>query len=172
MSKLLQLVFLFKLLLLSNAYSQEVGSQPVLLWEISGNGLSKPSFVYGTIHTIEKKDFFLTKSTMGAFNSCKILALEQAAFMRHFNTEAFEKIGKKKFLPKGTSISHVLTREAFDSLTYYARKKLHIKKKDYRFLIRLKPIYISGYFMARLYPKTTGYEQVFLSQAAERNKAK
>ncbi|MBC8172521.1 MAG: TraB/GumN family protein, partial [Chitinophagales bacterium] len=28
-----------------------------LLWEISGNGLTKPSYLFGTVHLIDKKDF-------------------------------------------------------------------------------------------------------------------
>ena len=31
-----------------------------LLWEVSGNGLSKPSYVYGTIHMICAGDYFLS----------------------------------------------------------------------------------------------------------------
>ena len=30
-----------------------------LLWEISGKDLSTPSYLYGTIHMIDKDDFFL-----------------------------------------------------------------------------------------------------------------
>lgn len=47
-----------------------------LLWEISGNGLKTPSYLYGTIHIIGEDDFFLTDSTVITFNQTKQLALE------------------------------------------------------------------------------------------------
>lgn len=137
-----------------------------------GNGLLKPSYVYGTVHTIEKKEFFLTKSTISAFNSCKILATEQAAFMRYISGESFRKIAYKKFLPEGQTVANLLSRTAFDSVSNYALKNLDIPKPQYRIIIRLKPIYLSGYFMNKIYPRTTGYELVFWRRAAQRNKAK
>ncbi|HET8964028.1 MAG TPA: hypothetical protein VFM99_09035, partial [Chitinophagales bacterium] len=55
-------VFFFSLLLFakpSNAQSDSKTSS--LLWEISGNGLTTPSYLYGTIHIISKEDFFIRK---------------------------------------------------------------------------------------------------------------
>jgi uncharacterized protein YbaP (TraB family) len=47
-----------------------------LLWEISGNGLSKPSYLYGTIHMICGNDYFLSEKTKKAFNNTESLFLE------------------------------------------------------------------------------------------------
>lgn len=47
-----------------------------LLWEVSGNGLSKPSYLYGTIHMICSSDYFLTDKTKRAFESSEKLMLE------------------------------------------------------------------------------------------------
>ena len=47
-----------------------------LLWEISGNGLSKSSFLYGTIHMICVNDYFLSEKTKKAFNATESLFLE------------------------------------------------------------------------------------------------
>lgn len=32
-----------------------------LLWEVSGNGLTKPSYLYGTVHMICSPDYFLSE---------------------------------------------------------------------------------------------------------------
>src|SRR5512138_1785036 len=37
-----------------------------LLWEISGNGLTKPSYLYGTIHMICKEDAMIGDSLVSA----------------------------------------------------------------------------------------------------------
>ncbi|WP_300596360.1 TraB/GumN family protein [Niabella sp.] len=47
-----------------------------LLWEISGNGLAKPSYVLGTIHALCKKDFQLKPKVLNALNAVTGLYLE------------------------------------------------------------------------------------------------
>ncbi|KAF2335526.1 TraB/GumN family protein [Flavobacterium daemonense] len=47
-----------------------------LLWEVSGNGLEKPSYLYGTIHMICGSDFFLLEKTKKAFGTANKLVLE------------------------------------------------------------------------------------------------
>lgn len=47
-----------------------------LLWEVSGNGLGKPSYLYGTVHMICSSDYFLTEKTKNAFEKSDKLVLE------------------------------------------------------------------------------------------------
>ncbi|MTH18040.1 TraB/GumN family protein [Flavobacterium sp. LC2016-01] len=47
-----------------------------LLWEVSGNGLEKPSYLYGTIHMICGPDYFLSEKTKKAFSTANKLVLE------------------------------------------------------------------------------------------------
>lgn len=47
-----------------------------LLWEVSGNGLEKPSYVYGTIHMICGPDYFLSDKAKRAFDASNKLVLE------------------------------------------------------------------------------------------------
>jgi hypothetical protein len=46
------------------------------LWEILGNGLVKPSYLYGTIHLICGNDYFLSDKTQKAFANSDNLVLE------------------------------------------------------------------------------------------------
>jgi len=50
---------------------------PSLLWEISGNGLSKPSYLFGTMHISNKMVFNLSDSFYKAIMSAEVVALEQ-----------------------------------------------------------------------------------------------
>lgn len=59
-------------LLLHFANAQEKS----LLWQISGNGLAKPSYLYGTIHLICPNDYFMTDSTKAAFARTEQVYLE------------------------------------------------------------------------------------------------
>jgi uncharacterized protein YbaP (TraB family) len=47
-----------------------------LLWEVSGNGLSKSSYLYGTIHSICSDNYFLSEKTKKAFQNSDKLMLE------------------------------------------------------------------------------------------------
>ncbi|MEO7979244.1 TraB/GumN family protein [Flavobacterium sp.] len=47
-----------------------------LLWEVSGNGLEKPSYLYGTIHSICAADYFLSEKTKKAFDQSEKFILE------------------------------------------------------------------------------------------------
>lgn len=47
-----------------------------LLWEVSGNGLSKPSYLYGTTHIICSADYFLSEKTKKAFDASDKLIVE------------------------------------------------------------------------------------------------
>ena len=47
-----------------------------LMWEISGNGLQKPSYVFGTIHMICKEDFFMPSVVTDKFKASDKVFLE------------------------------------------------------------------------------------------------
>ncbi|MGG9964392.1 TraB/GumN family protein [Ferruginibacter sp. SUN106] len=47
-----------------------------LLWEISGNGLAKPSYLFGTMHVSNKLAFHLADSFYNAIKSVDVVALE------------------------------------------------------------------------------------------------
>lgn len=57
-----------------NAQTQK--SENSVLWEVSGNGLAKPSYLFGTIHMICGKDFVMKPKAADAFSKSSKLALE------------------------------------------------------------------------------------------------
>ncbi len=50
--------------------------QNSLLWEISGNGINKPSYIYGTMHLRDSRLFCFPDSAQQKLDSCNVLALE------------------------------------------------------------------------------------------------
>lgn len=67
----LYLFFLFSSVAL---FSQK--KYPGLLWEITGNGLSKPSYLYGTMHVSSKLAYHLSDSFFVALTNVNIVGLE------------------------------------------------------------------------------------------------
>jgi uncharacterized protein YbaP (TraB family) len=60
-----------------SVFSVQAQRQSGLLWEITGNGLTKPSYVYGTMHVSDKVAFHLGDPFFKAIKSVDIVALEQ-----------------------------------------------------------------------------------------------
>src|SRR5687768_4124303 len=71
--------FLFILLTLFS-YTQNTklkdGKYPSLLWEITGNKLKKPSYLFGTMHVSSKMVFNLSDSFYSAIRRSDVVALE------------------------------------------------------------------------------------------------
>lgn len=68
--------FLLGLVLLSQlSFTQEI-TEKALLWEISGKGLEKPSYLFGTIHIACKGEVNITPEIDRAFNATEKLMLE------------------------------------------------------------------------------------------------
>ena len=53
-----------------------LGQESSLLWKISGNGLEKESYLFGTIHIICKSDFLMDERITTSFESTEQLMLE------------------------------------------------------------------------------------------------
>jgi uncharacterized protein YbaP (TraB family) len=71
----LKLIFLF-LFTAALAFSQPGKKYNSLFWEITGNGLSKPSYLYGTMHVSNKVAFHLSDSFFVAIKNVDVVGLE------------------------------------------------------------------------------------------------
>lgn len=70
--KHLLLILLFPFLL----FSQKPQKYPSLLWKISGKGLKKPSYLYGTMHVSNKLAFNLSEQFFDALENVDVVGLE------------------------------------------------------------------------------------------------
>ncbi|RYY49837.1 MAG: TraB/GumN family protein [Chitinophagaceae bacterium] len=69
-------LYLLVFALLSNVNAQQNNKYQGLLWEITGNGLKKPSYLFGTMHVSSKLAFHLSDSFYHALKSVDAVALE------------------------------------------------------------------------------------------------
>ncbi len=67
-------------LLCSSAWAQTIQSENELLWEISGNGLKKKSFLFGSLHSNDKRLFRFSDSTYVALEKAEAIVLETDIF--------------------------------------------------------------------------------------------
>jgi len=57
-------------------FAQKPTKYPSLLWEITGNGLQKPSYLYGTMHVSKKVAFHLSDRFFEALENVDVVGLE------------------------------------------------------------------------------------------------
>lgn len=73
----IQLLSLIGILLFSATWAQKQKSvENSLLWKISKDGMTKPSYLFGTIHIICEEDYFWTPSMQKSFEETKQLCIE------------------------------------------------------------------------------------------------
>lgn len=70
------LYFLFAFVICAPMARAQSKEYPSLLWEISGNGLTKPSYLYGTMHVSKKVAFHLSEAFFDDLKSTDVVALE------------------------------------------------------------------------------------------------
>jgi uncharacterized protein len=86
--------------------------QNALLWEITGKGLTKPSYLYGTIHLIPKADFFLTDATKKALNeSQKVMFEINMKDMQ--NPMMLLGLMSKAMMPRGQKLRDLISAEDY-----------------------------------------------------------
>ena len=77
MKKIVLLAFSLSFVLLSGAQINTNSKKyPSLFWEITGNGLSRPSYLFGTMHVSSKLVFHLPDSFYLAIKNVDVVALE------------------------------------------------------------------------------------------------
>jgi uncharacterized protein len=111
-------------------------AQNSILWEVSGNGLSTPSYLMGTLKFIGEKEFFLPKEVMTKMALCKTFAIEDQV-----DHKAQTQLNKAVHFPEGKSLKTELSKEDYDKLTTFFESEFKIPKsrfeKEYAHLIPL-----------------------------------
>lgn len=128
----------------NTAFAQEKG----LLFEISGNNLQKPSYIFGTMHLLCKGDFEMSQEMISKIKSSEILAMEMDL---DDPTIAFKMMGKMKM--KGdTSLSDLMPETRYDSLKSYLKDSLNLPPMMFQ---KTKPFLIYSLILTKLLPCET-----------------
>ncbi|MEL7019977.1 MAG: TraB/GumN family protein [Bacteroidota bacterium] len=126
-----------------------------LLWEISGQQLTAPSYLFGTIHMIGKDDFELTDVTRQS--------LEQTARVTfEIDMADMNDIGKqmsmmmKAFMDGGMTLKQLLNDEDYQLVSDFFKKM----GMPMMFLERIKPMFLSALTATDMSPDALQSEEV------------
>ncbi len=110
-----------------------------LLWEITGPGISKPSYLFGTIHLIDGKDYFLPKGTMTALDRVNKIVFE-IDMKDMTDMSAMMGIMNKIFMKDNKTLKDLLTDEDYDYVSMYFQKK----GMPMMMVERMKPMFLTA----------------------------
>ena len=137
-----------------------------LLYEITGPGLKKPSYLFGTIHLICEKDMFPSERMMGYLGKTEQLMLE----MDLGDPGTMQKVLAASMMADGKTVKDHVTPEEYARIDSLFKEYLGI---PFEALSKLKPLMSSTYIFTS--PKILGcqppvmYEN-YLRQAASQRK--
>ncbi|MFN6228041.1 MAG: TraB/GumN family protein [Bacteroidota bacterium] len=136
-----------------------------LLWEISGNGLQQPSYLFGTIHMICKEDFTFSELTKQKFNRSKQVYLEldmddpklQSVMMGLMQ------------LPDKETLKNKLGENNFNRLDSFLKKEMNMNLAVFN---GFKPMMVMSLLAQRLLSCAAmeSYEINFVKMASEQKK--
>lgn len=129
-------LILFLVLTLASSFSF---GQKSILWEISGNGLEKPSYLLGTLKFIGEREFIFPKEFKEKMDQCKIFAIEDQV-----DHKAQMELNKALHFPKGKSLATELTPEDYAKVVAFMEKEFHLPKAKFeKDLGKLIPLALS-----------------------------
>lgn len=120
-------------------FSAEISAQKnthyhSLLWKISGNGLAKDSYLFGTMHTKDKTVFNFSENFNYAFNKAEIFAMEIA-----LSNEMYTGIFNMMMADENYNIHNYLSDAEYTKLDNWLKKEYGFKLKMFE---KIKPIFL------------------------------
>jgi uncharacterized protein YbaP (TraB family) len=135
-----------------------------LLWKISGNGLTEPSYIYGTIHIICPQDYHMRDAIKTAFAQTKQVYLE----IDFDNPKMMQKMMASSMLTNGKTARDYLSEEEYQILDANFKNTLGMGMNQ---LQTLKPlILLSMSYISLIACQPQSFEATFVNMAKTQNK--
>lgn len=135
-----------------------------LLWKISGKGLKKPSYIYGTIHAVCPDKMMISEALQSTVTQTEQLSLELDMDDPNMMTQ----IMQSAMLPEGQSLKAMLDEEEYTVLASYFKASYGI---DLMQLDNIKPFMLYTMLLPMLTEcKPESYEQKLMELAHAQQK--
>ncbi|MGB3587050.1 MAG: TraB/GumN family protein [Tunicatimonas sp.] len=150
--------------ILSLLLSVSAQDTDALLWKISGNDFSQPSYLFGTIHLMCPDDIQITQPMRDALQNTKQVVLEidmdEPGIMQNMQSIAM--------MADGTTLNDLLTEDEYQLVGNYLQDSLQIPIQA---LNAMKPLMLSTFtFLDVLNCQPGSYEMQLVQQAKEQQK--
>ncbi len=154
------------LLLLVVAHSKAQESS--ILWEINGNGITKPSYLFGSLKFIGEKEFYLPKEVTEKIKLSKIFVIEDQV-----DHHSQHELNKALHFPQGESLATYLSPEDYNKVVTFFETEFKISKKQFEEkYANLKPLAISISMTRLSLGEKVKFYDIELLKFAKKNKVK
>lgn len=137
-----------------------------ILWEITGNELNRPSYLFGTIHLIPKDSFYFPEFMEDRLTQSEMLVTEISMDIPLKEQIA---LAQRMMLPDEKTFQDYMTEEEYSHFESFLIDSLDIKPMKVDAFTKIKPIYVPGLILNELVIKPTAYEME-LSKIAKKKK--
>lgn len=149
-----------------SSFAQKEQDNNTLLWKISGNGMEKPSYLFGTVHMICKSDAFLSNNLVNAIEKADRVYLELDM------DNLIEMLGAMKNMKmiNDTTLADLLTPEEYQLAKKYFEE--NVTMLPFSVLETYKPMVASSLLMesTMLCDDQVAMEQLVMEEAKKKNK--
>jgi uncharacterized protein YbaP (TraB family) len=159
------LAFIIALIISSSFSAQSL--EKSLLWKIYGNGAKDTSYLYGTIHMIEKKDFVVSKTLKNRFKKTESLVMEIQLDM---DSAANVFIKENALYPNGKSIKDYLNETDYNYFQTYLKDSMKMGVIKVKICEMMRPFYAQSLIMADQMKNSESYEKSFHKMAKKKEK--
>jgi uncharacterized protein YbaP (TraB family) len=138
-----------------------------ILWRISGNGLKEPSFLFGSMHIVPGKQFFINETISNCFKNVKTLIVEtdpKITLDDHLKTTSLS------MLPKGKTIKDFMDKDTYNECYTYWTDSMKVNKNQLNKMLSYKPIFLSSFLMSQYIVQPKNYESEFFNLAGKSKK--
>ncbi len=159
------LFFLIVLILSFTISAQHLDKS--LLWKVYGNGIKDTSFLYGTIHMIEKKDFVVSKILKSKLKKSEALVME---INLDLDDKSKQFVRENALYPSGKSIKDFVNEEDYLFFQSYLKDSLKMNGLKIKICEMMRPFYAQSLIMADQMKKSESYEKTFHKMAKKKEK--
>ena len=144
--------------------SDELSEPKALLWSVSGNGLTAPSYIYGTIHLICPDDFKISATLKEKMKAANEIYLE----MDMDDPSMIMKMAGLSIM-KEHSLKDLLSETDYRILSKYVTDSIGLPMMLFN---NMKPLLLMSALYTKVVPCSNpkSYEQAFVQMAKEQHK--
>lgn len=162
-------IVFFSTVVAFHAWAQDAKPQKplenALLWQVTGKGIKKPSYLYGTIHAICEDDMIITQKLKDRFASTEQLYLE----LDLDDPKAMIATQMSALMTDGNTLKTLMKPADFERLSAFCKDSMDL---DINQFLMFKPFFVSSLFMTKALEcegkKPKSYEEKFMSMAKMR----
>jgi uncharacterized protein YbaP (TraB family) len=134
-----------------------------LLWEISGNGLGKPSFLFGTVHIIDSAYYFMDEIVIEKLMSC-----DKVAFEVDKSDSLFLQKTAAVLMMRNDSLDNIISKEDYEKVKIFFAERLSLPLDK---LKKIKPYYLTSFVASVSLPANImSYEEELMKIASKQDK--